>query len=89
MMLILIIFQPFAEFDAPPELVALIYGVSFILVIAFGYQALQQAWEGNIRLKVVTSFTMMAVVSVGVVGLVAYLSFRNQVREDIRQRLVN
>jgi putative methionine-R-sulfoxide reductase with GAF domain len=49
----------------------------------------RQAWLGNIRVKLVASFTLVALLSVTTVGLVVYNNFRNQIREDIRQRLLN
>lgn len=58
-------------------------GAAFLVVLV------RQAWRGNIRVKLVTSFTVIALISVAIVGTVIYFSYRNQVREDIRQRLLN
>lgn len=51
--------------------------------------AIYQAWSSNIRVKLVTSFTVVALISVAIVGVVVYNNFRNQIRADIRQRLLN
>lgn len=51
--------------------------------------AIYQAWSSNIRVKLVTSFTVVALISVTIVGVVVYNSYRNQIRADIRQRLLN
>ncbi len=59
------------------------------LVISLVALVVRQAWGGNIRVKLVTSFTVIALISVAIVGTVVYISYRNQVREDIRQRLLN
>ncbi|MBK8617516.1 MAG: GAF domain-containing protein [Anaerolineales bacterium] len=59
------------------------------LVISLIALVVRQAWAGNIRLKLVTSFTVIALISVAIVGTVVYINYRNQVREDIRQRLLN
>lgn len=63
--------------------VTILGGVVFLVLIV------RQAWSGNIRVKLVTSFTVIALISVAIVGTVVYFSYRNQVREDIRQRLLN
>jgi HAMP domain-containing protein len=62
---------------------AIIFGLILAIIL------IRQAWGGNIRLKLVTSFTVIALISVGIVGTVIYINYRNQVREDIRQRLFN
>ena len=62
---------------------------AIILGIVVAVIVVRQAWSGNIRVKLVTSFTVIALISVGVVGTVMYASYRNQVREDARQRLLN
>ncbi len=59
------------------------------LVISLVALVVRQAWGGNIRVKIVTSFTVIALVSVAIVGTVVYINYRNQVREDLRQRLLN
>ncbi len=60
-----------------------------VFVFIFAGLLLRQAWRGNIRLKLVASFTVVALISTGIVSTVVYISYRNQVREDIRQRLLN
>jgi GAF domain-containing protein len=60
-----------------------------VFVFIFAGLLLRQAWSGNIRLKVITSFTIVALISTSIVGAVVYVSYRNQMREDIRQRLLN
>lgn len=62
---------------------AIIFGLILSVILV------RQAWGGNIRLKLVTSFTLIALISVAIVGTVVYINYRNQVREDIRQRLFN
>ena len=63
--------------------VAVIFSVIlFILVV-------REAWGGNIRIRVITAFTLVAMVSLGILGATTYINYRNQVREDIRQRLRN
>ena len=66
--------------------------IAVLLTILFGAflaQVAQQAWGGNIRVKIITAFTIVALVSLGILGTVTYINYRNQVREDIRQRLLN
>jgi len=64
-------------------IITAILGVAIIVVVA------REAWQGNIRVKIVTAFTIVALVSLGILGAVTYFNYRNQVREDIRQRLLN
>ena len=59
------------------------------LIISLVALIVRQAWGGNIRVKIVTSFTVIALISVTIVGTVVYINYRNQVREDMRQRLLN
>ena len=82
-------FNPSIRIAAGDELSTFFYSASAILVIVFLFQSVRQAWGGNIRVKLVTSFTGIALISVALVGTVVYISYRNQVREDIRQRLLN
>lgn len=63
--------------------------VIFFIVISVVAILIRQGWTGNIRVKLVTSFTLLALISVSIVGGVVYFSYRNQVRDDFRQRLVN
>src|SRR5210317_2195766 len=60
-----------------------------IFALAVLFILLRQGWSGNIRVKLVTSFTLLALISVAIVGGVLYFNYRDQVREDFRQRLVN
>ncbi|HSG45017.1 MAG TPA: GAF domain-containing protein, partial [Anaerolineales bacterium] len=60
-----------------------------LLFAAFVAQAVQEAWGGNIRVKIVTAFTVVALTSLALLGTVTYINYRSQVREDIRQRLYN
>lgn len=48
-----------------------------------------QAWSANIRVKLVASLTVVALISVTIVGVSVYISYRNRIREDIRQRLLD
>ncbi|MBL8102037.1 MAG: GAF domain-containing protein, partial [Anaerolineales bacterium] len=58
-------------------------GAAFLVVLV------RQAWRGNIRLKLVTAFTIVALISTGILGSVVYIDYRNKVHEDLRQRLLN
>lgn len=62
---------------------ALIFALIFSIFLAF------QTWQGNIRLKLVTAFTVIALVSVTFLGTTAYLYFQDRIREEVRQRLFN
>jgi GAF domain-containing protein/HAMP domain-containing protein len=62
-------------------------GIAFGII--FGIILIWQGWSGNIRLKLVTSFTVVALLAVGLVGIGSYINFRRQIRADIRQRLLN
>jgi putative methionine-R-sulfoxide reductase with GAF domain len=62
---------------------------AIIFVIIFGAMLASQAWKGNIRVKIITAFTIVSLVSLGILGTVTFINYRNQVREDIRQRLLN
>jgi GAF domain-containing protein/HAMP domain-containing protein len=59
------------------------------LVISLISLFVWQAWGGSIRLKLVTSFTVIALLAVAIVGTVTYINYRNQLVEDIRQRLLS
>jgi methyl-accepting chemotaxis protein len=61
----------------------LLMGIAFTAIIA------RQAWSGNIRVKIITAFTIVALTSLAIMGTVTYINYRNKVREDIRQRLLN
>ena len=60
-----------------------------VIVLIAGYFIARRAWRGNIRLKIITAFTAVSVVSLGILGTSSFLSFRNQIRENFRQRLIN
>lgn len=62
---------------------ALIFALIFSIFLAF------QTWQGNIRLKLVTAFTVISLVSVTFLGTTAYLYFQDRIREEVRQRLFN
>lgn len=49
----------------------------------------QGAWMSNIRVRLVIAFTVVALLSVAIVGLSIFNSYRSSVLADIRQRLVN
>lgn len=63
--------------------------VSIILVLILAVILVREAWGGNIRVKLVGSLTVIVLVSVGIVGMILYTSYRNQVHEDFRQRMLN
>ena len=74
----------------PPRTVSaagLVASILFAIILVV--LVIRQAWGGNIRIKLVTSFTTIALISVAIVGTVGYTSYRNQVREDFRQRLLD
>lgn len=48
-----------------------------------------QVRNSSIRTKIIAAFAVVAFVSLALLGTVIYISFRNQVRQDIRQRLLN
>jgi GAF domain-containing protein/HAMP domain-containing protein len=64
--------------------------VMFIFLV-FSLLALvvRQAWSGNIRVKLVTSFTVVTLVAVVIVSYTSYLNLQKQIRADIGQRLIN
>lgn len=47
------------------------------------------AWRGNIRIKLITSFVVLASIAVASVAATGYFFFRDQLRKDISQRLLN
>jgi HAMP domain-containing protein len=69
------------------ESVAIVVVGAFIVI--FGYFIARRAWSGNIRLKVITGFTVVAFISLGILGTMTYFNYRTRVRENFRQRLVN
>lgn len=72
---------PTASFLGPSLLAMLLIGMIVMLV--------HQVWLGKIRIKLIASFTVVALATVIVVGTVSYLNFRNQILADVRQRLLN
>jgi putative methionine-R-sulfoxide reductase with GAF domain len=58
---------------------------AFILL----YFMIRQAWSGNLRVKLVAATTVIAMTSVIALGMINYINFRNQVRTDMQQRLLN
>ncbi|NWG07252.1 MAG: GAF domain-containing protein [Chloroflexi bacterium] len=62
---------------------------SILFALILGVIVIHQAWGGNIRVKIVTSYTVIALISVVAVGAIVYFSYRNQIREDMRQRMLN
>ena len=73
------------------QLAAAKVGPAAVIVFAVILAAMvaRQAWSGNIRVKIITAFTLVALTSLSILGIVTYTNYRNQVREDIRQRLLN
>jgi len=69
----------------PLNPVGLVSALLYVLILAGIF--VRQAWGGNIRVKIVASFIMIALISVTAAGTVTYISYRNRVREDFRQRL--
>ena len=47
------------------------------------------AWQGNIRVKLMTSFALISLAIVLTLSTIAYFTLRNQVLADSRQRLLN
>ncbi len=69
-------------------------GGFLIIVTAIGGLGLlaffvRLAWRGNIRLKLIVSFVVMASIAVASVASAGYFFFRDQLRKDISQRLLN
>lgn len=62
---------------------AVIFGIILIFLV------LRELWGASIRIKLMTSFVIIALLSVGILGTVAFYNYRNQVREDTRMRLLN
>lgn len=87
--LVTVLLDIFGSDARPPLPGAFIQLLASAVVLSLGYLVIQRAWSGNIRVKLITSFTVIALISVAIVGTVTYISFRNQVREDIRQRLLS
>ena len=81
--------NPAGRFLPPDGFDVFISVLLSILFVAFFAQAARQAWGGNIRVKIITGFTVVALTSLGILGTVTYINYRNQIREDIRQRLLN
>jgi GAF domain-containing protein/HAMP domain-containing protein len=71
----------------PLNPVGLVSALLYVLILAGIF--VRQAWGGNIRVKIVASFIMIALISVTAAGTVTYISYRNRVREDFRQRLLD
>jgi len=59
------------------------------LVVGIIVLIVRQAWAGNIRVKIVSSFIMVALFSVAIVGAVVYISYRNQQLAHMRQRVLD
>jgi GAF domain-containing protein/HAMP domain-containing protein len=83
------IINPPGRLTPPPEFDIFFAVVIVGLIAAFLVQAARQAWTGNIRVKLITSLTVVAVASLGILGTVTYFNYRDQIRQDIRQRLLN
>lgn len=74
---------------APPALLKSLPFIASLVFLILLFLIIRQTVSSNIRVKLVTSFTVIALISVAIVGTVIYISYRNQVRQDIRQRLLN
>ncbi|NOH04042.1 MAG: GAF domain-containing protein [Chloroflexi bacterium] len=58
--------------------------VVVIVIVLF-----RQFRDYSLRTKLITFFTFATLIGVGIVGIGSYISYRNQVREDIRERLIH
>ncbi|HEY5728737.1 MAG TPA: hypothetical protein VIS72_01705, partial [Anaerolineales bacterium] len=83
------VINPPGRLNPTPTMNVFFAVVITLLFAAILAQAVRQAWGGNIRVKIVTAFTVVALTSLAILGTVTYTNFRKQVREDIRQRLLN
>ncbi|MEJ5224929.1 MAG: GAF domain-containing protein [Anaerolineales bacterium] len=64
-------------------------GAAVIFGLIFTYLALRELWGASIRIKAITTFVVVAILAVSIVGSAVFFNYRNQVREDIRQLLLN
>lgn len=62
---------------------------SIVLALILAVILVRLAWSGNIRVKMAALFTVLSLILVAIIGTVFYITYRNQVREDFRQRLMN
>lgn len=72
-----------------PEIQAFVPAITAVIVLVMAAFVVREAWAGNIRLKLITAFTIIALVSMTIVATVIYINYRNQLRDDIRQRLLS
>ncbi|MBN1666186.1 MAG: HAMP domain-containing protein, partial [Anaerolineales bacterium] len=64
-------------------------GMAIAFVAFVAIFLMLQARRGNIRFKLIALLSSLALVSVFIVSSVVYLSYQQQIRADIRQRLLN
>ncbi|HSG44374.1 MAG TPA: hypothetical protein VLA72_14590, partial [Anaerolineales bacterium] len=72
-----------------PSARTIVPALTGVIVLIAGYFIARRAWRGNIRLKIITAFITITLVSLGILGTATFFSFRNQIRENFRQRLFN
>jgi GAF domain-containing protein/HAMP domain-containing protein len=68
--------NPSGRLNPTPTMNAFFAVVITLLVAAFVAQAVRQAWQGKIRIKLMTGITLLVIVSVGVLALINY--YNNQ-----------
>ncbi|OQX64105.1 MAG: hypothetical protein B5M51_04255 [Anaerolinea sp. 4484_236] len=75
---------------APAAMTTALPIIATLVIITVVTITTRQAWVGgNIRVKLVTSFTLVALIAISILGAIVYNGYQNQIRESIHQRLVN
>lgn len=64
-------------------------GAAIMFGVILTYLVLRELWGASIRIKAMTVFVVVALLAVGIVGSAVFFNYRNQVREDYRQLLLN
>lgn len=64
-------------------------GAAIIFGVVFAYLVLRELWGASIRIKAVSVFVVVALLAVSIVGSAVFFNYRNQIREDYRQLLLN
>jgi len=66
------VIKPSGRLTPTPSMNVFFAVVITLLVAAFIAQAVRQAWQGEIRIKLMTGITLLVIVSVGVLALINY-----------------
>jgi len=75
--------NPSGRFSAPAGFDVFVTIVLAILFIAFIAQAVRQAWDSNIRVKLISSLIVLSVVSVATVATVVTITVRSSTQRQI------